>query len=152
MICEEIHGYWTPPQTVASSVHAIASERVTLPHTSIACLRRSLGTCMKNQITTSVRTAMGRLTKKSQRHVKCSVMRPPAKGPTIEATPKDAPIMPWYLPRSRGEMMSPMIACERGMMKPIPAPCTKRAKTRNQKFGAIPDRAEPTAKTTMPVM
>ena len=79
-------------------------------------------------------------------------MNPPAAGPTIDASPKEAPSMPWYLPRSRGEMMSPMIACERGMMKPIPAPCTKRAKTRNQKFGAIPDRAEPTAKTTMPVM
>src|SRR5438094_106542 len=100
MTCQEIHGYWTPPHTVASSVHAIASDRVTLPQTSIACLRRSLGTCMNNQITTRVRTAMGRLTKKSHRHVKCSVMKPPANGPTIEATPKDAPIMPWYLPRS----------------------------------------------------
>ena len=70
----------------------------------------------------------------------------------IEARPNDAPIIPWYLPRSRGEMMSPMIACDSGMMKPMPAPCTKRAKTRNQKFGARPDSAEPTAKTTIPVM
>src|SRR5439155_26428804 len=145
-ICHELHGYCTPPHTVASRVAAIPSDRVTLPQTSMACLRRSLGTCMKNQMTTSVRTAIGRLTKNSHRHEKCSVMNPPAAGPTIDARPKEAPSMPWYLPRSRGEMMSPMIACERGMMKPIPAPCTKRAKARNQKFGAVPDRAEPTAK------
>ncbi len=79
-------------------------------------------------------------------------MNPPAAGPTIDARPNEAPIMPWYLPRSRGEMMSPMIACDRGMMKPIPAPWTKRANTRNQKLGAMPDSAEPIANTRMPVM
>ena len=79
-------------------------------------------------------------------------MKPPAAGPTIEARPNEAPIIPWYLPRSRGEMMSPMIACESGIRKPIPAPCTKRANTRNQKLGARPESAEPTVKTTTPVM
>jgi len=107
---------------------------------------------MKNQITTRVNAAIGRLTKKSHRQVKWSVMKPPAAGPMIEARPNEAPIMPWYLPRSRGEMMSPMIACESGMMKPMPAPWTNRAKTRNQKLGASPDSAEPTANTRMPVM
>src|SRR5207245_2185787 len=29
-------------------------------------------------------------------------MKPPAAGPTIEASPKEAPSIPWYLPRSRG--------------------------------------------------
>ena len=80
------------------------------------------------------------------------MMNPPAAGPTIEASPNDAPIMPWYLPRSRGEMMSPMIAWDSGMMKPIPAPCTNRANTRNQKFGAMPESPDPMAKTTIPVM
>ena len=79
-------------------------------------------------------------------------MKPPAAGPTMEARPNDAPIMPWYLPRSRGEMMSPMIACDSGIRKPMPAPCTNRAKTRNQKFGANPDSADPSAKTMTPVM
>ena len=79
-------------------------------------------------------------------------MKPPAAGPTIEASPKEAPSIPWYLPRSRGEMMSPMIACDSGMMNPMPAPWMKRAKTRNQKLGAKPDIADPTANTTMPVM
>src|SRR2546427_564765 len=51
----------------------------------------------------SVNAAIGRLTKKSHRHDQCSVMSPPAAGPMIEASPNDAPIIPWYLPRSRGE-------------------------------------------------
>ena len=46
MICPEFHGYCTPPHTVASSAHAMPSERVTLPQTSILCLRLSFGTCM----------------------------------------------------------------------------------------------------------
>src|SRR5580692_6972803 len=46
MICHEFQGYWPPPQTVASNAHVMPDERVMLPHTSIACLRRSLGTCM----------------------------------------------------------------------------------------------------------
>src|SRR5437879_12472106 len=79
-------------------------------------------------------------------------MKPPAAGPTIEASPNDAPITPWYLPRSRGETLSPMMAWDRGIRKPMPAPCTKRAKTRNQKFGARPDSIEPSAKTTTPVV
>ena len=45
-----------------------------------------------------------------------------------------------------------MIAWDSGMMKPIPAPWTKRENTRNQKFGASPESPEPTAKTTIPVM
>src|SRR6266849_2297079 len=45
-ICHEIHEYCVPPQTVASSAQVIPAESVTLPHTSMACLRRSLGTCM----------------------------------------------------------------------------------------------------------
>src|ERR1700693_4709450 len=102
--------------------------------------------------TRSVRIANGMLMKKSQRQLKFWVMNPPAAGPMIEASPNDAPIIPWYLPRSRGEMMSPMIAWDSGMMKPMPAPWTKRENTRNQQFGATPDNAAPTAKTTMPVM
>src|SRR5256714_11591443 len=148
MICQEFHGNCTPPQTVASRARAMPSERVTLPHTSIECWRLSLDTCMKNQITINVTTAMGRLTKKSHRHVKWSVMNPPAAGPMIDASPNDAPITPWYLPRSRGEMMSPMIACESGMMKPIPAPCPNAATTRTQKPGPIPASADQSAHTT----
>src|SRR5438270_5169426 len=45
-ICHDDHGYWTPPQTVASSTHVMPAERVRLPQTSIACLRRSFGTCI----------------------------------------------------------------------------------------------------------
>ena len=107
---------------------------------------------MNRATTTSVTIATGRLTKNSHRHEKCSVMNPPAAGPTMDARPNDAPSMPWYLPRSRGEMMSPMIAWDSGMMKPMPAPWMKRAKIRNQKFGATPESAEPTAKTTIPDM
>jgi hypothetical protein len=104
------------------------------------------------QETCDSRTAIGTFTKNSQRQLKCSVMKPPAAGPMIEASPNEAPIMPWYLPRSRGEMMSPMMAWESGMMMPMPAPCTNRAKTRNQKLVASPDRSDPAANTMIPVM
>ena len=79
-------------------------------------------------------------------------MKPPAAGPMIEATPKAAPIMPWYFPRSRGETMSPMIAWESGCMVPIPTPWTTRAAIRKAKFGASPESAEPKLKTTIPPM
>src|SRR6266568_708667 len=139
MICQEFHAYCPPPQTVASSAKVMPRDSVTLPAISMECLRFSLGTCMYSATTTSVSTANGRLTKKSHRHEEWSVMKPPAAGPMIDASPNDAPSMPWYLPRSRGEMMSPMMAWESGMMKPIPAPWMNRANTRNQKLGANPD-------------
>jgi hypothetical protein len=49
-------------------------DRVMLPQTSIACLRRSLGTCMYRATTRSVRIAKGMLMKKSQRQLKFWVM------------------------------------------------------------------------------
>ncbi len=68
----------------------------------------------------------------------------------MDATPKTAPINPWYLPRSRGGMMSPRIAWESGCRVPIPIPWTTRAAMRKPKFGANPESAEPVAKMTMP--
>ena len=75
---------------------------------------------------------------------------PPSSGPTTEVTPKTAPMMPWYLPRCRGGMMSPMIVWLSGIRVPMPSPCTARAPTRNQKFVAIPARIEPSMKIARP--
>src|SRR5438445_10542305 len=67
MICHDDHGYWTPPHTVASSTHVMPAERVRLPQTSIARLRRSFGTCIQSALTTMVTTATGRWTHNSHR-------------------------------------------------------------------------------------
>lgn len=94
----------------------------------------------------------GTFAKKSQRQLRWSVMKPPSTGPSRDESPKVAPIMPWYLPRSRGLMMSPMMACESGCMVPMPRPWTARATIRNQKFGGRPQSTEPARKTTIPPM
>ena len=60
-------------------------------------------------MTTKAAAPTGSATKNSQRHPQWSVMNPPASGPATEVTPKTAPMRPWYLPRCRGGMMSPMI-------------------------------------------
>jgi hypothetical protein len=51
---------------------------------------------------------------------------PPTSGPTTAATPKIARKKPWYLARSRGARMSPMIASGSDIRPPAPMPCTAR--------------------------
>lgn len=92
----------------------------------------------------------GRVAKNSQRQPQWSVMSPPAMGPATEVTPKTAPMRPWYFPRCRAGMMSPMMVCDNGMSVPMPRPCTARPRTSVQKFGASPEITEPTMKTTSP--
>ena len=93
---------------------------------------------------------MGSDTKKSQRQPRWSVMTPPRSGPATEVTPKTAPMRPWYLPRCRGGMMSPMIVCDSGISVPMPRPCTARPATSIQKDWEKPAMSEPIMKTTMP--
>ncbi len=61
-------------------------------------------------------------------------------------------IMPWYLPRSRGGMRSPMIAMTPTIRPPAPRPCTARKPISSPMFCAMPLSAEPIRKITMDVM
>ncbi len=49
-------------------------------------------------------------------------MVPPTSGPAIIASAITPAIMPWYLPRSRGGMRSPMMAMTPTMSPPAPRP------------------------------
>jgi hypothetical protein len=62
----------------------------------------------------------------AQRQLRLSVMKPPSVGPTIVESPNTAIRSPWYLPRSAGVKMSPMIACAIGIIIPAPTPWTAR--------------------------
>src|SRR5450759_5370559 len=50
----------------------------------------------------------------------------PTVGPTIVERPNTAIRRPWYLPRSAGVKMSPMMAWEIGIIIPAPTPWTAR--------------------------
>ena len=53
-------------------------------------------------------------------------MVPPTSGPPIMATAITPAIMPWYRPRSRGGIRSPMIAITPTIRPPAPRPWTAR--------------------------
>ena len=73
-------------------------------------------------------------------------------GPATKAMPKTAPNSPWYLPRSAGVNMSPMIASATGNSEPAPMPWMPRKRISIPMFWLSPDRAEPMRKITMPIM
>ncbi len=70
----------------------------------------------------------------------------------MNAIPKTAPKRPWYLPRSWGVNMSPMIASATGNKAPAPIPWMPRKTMSIPMLWLSPDRAEPTRKIAMPIM
>ena len=66
--------------------------------------------------------------------------------------PNTAPNRPWYLPRSCGVNMSPMIASATGNSAPAPTPWMPRNTISIAMFWLRPDSAEPIRKITMPSM
>ena len=78
-----------------------------------------------------------------------SVKKPPSSGPATLATPKTAPNRPWYLPRSRGGMMSPMMASARAIRPPPPRPWTARPPISIGIDWAAPAIREPIRKMTI---
>ena len=103
-------------------------------------------------------TPMGTLMRKTQRQP--GIHRiwaepakiPPNSGPSTEEMPNTARKYPWYLARSRGASMSPMIASGRDIRAPAPMPW----KARNPASMIIDveklDSSEPTMNTPMPKM
>lgn len=148
----EPHAYDVPPQDVASRIATSPSDRVAMPQPSTFASRRSCGRWRNLRMKPVAMMPTGMPAKNSQRQPKWSVMTPPASGPATDVTPKTAPIRPWYLPRCRGGMMSPMMVCDRGMIVPMPSPWMARAATRTQKPWARPATSEPSMKTTRPAM
>ncbi len=63
------------------------------------------------------------------------------------ATPKTAPIMPWYLPRSRRGTTSAISAIAVTMRPPAPNPWTPRHTIRKVMLPDRPHRKEPLMKT-----
>ena len=55
------------------------------------------------------------------------------------------------VPRCRSGKISHMIACAIGMIGPPPSPCSTRIATRNSRFGAMPERNELVAKSTVQI-
>jgi hypothetical protein len=105
---------------------------------------------MNGTMNPSAMMPTGILMKNNQCHDRLSVMYPPANGPTIDARPNTAPIAPWYLPRSRGAMMSPMIAWDSGIIVPMPNPSMTRAIMNVSKLCASPAITDAVMKVTTP--
>ncbi len=71
-------------------------------------------------------------------------------GPMRNAIPNIAPKKPWYLPRSEGAKMSPMMASATGNSAPAPRPCSPRKAMNCHISWAMPQSAEPIRKMLTP--
>ncbi len=78
-----------------------------------------------------------------------STKKPPSSGPITVDTPKTAPKKPWYFPRSRGGMMSPITAIVTTMSPPPPSPWTARNAISSAMFWESPQSADPIRKITI---
>ena len=71
---------------------------------------------------------------------------PPSNGPITVVTPKTAPNAPWYLPRSRSGITSPISAVAVTASPPPPMPWTARKMISVVMSSASPQKNEPTMK------
>jgi hypothetical protein len=101
------------------------------------------------EVMNSAARPMGMFSQKIQRQPGPSVKNPPSSGPATLETPNTAPNMPWYFPRSRGGMMSPMMASASAMSPPPPRPCTARPPMSISIDCAAPAMSEPSRKMMM---
>ena len=74
---------------------------------------------------------------------------PPSNGPSTVVTPKTAPSIPWYRPRSRSGMTSPISAVAVTVSPPAPSPWIARAAISHSIDCAAPLSAEPITNTTI---
>ena len=73
-------------------------------------------------------------------------------GPMSDAMPNMAPKKPWYLPRSDGAKMSPMIASETGKSAPAPSPWIPRKRMNCHIWPEMAHSSEPSRKMLTPIM
>ncbi len=154
----DVQPHSRPCSATSSSGASVPTTRVA-PHQSIRGLPcRSCGTC-RNAITiSSATTPTGTLTRNTQRQPvihriwSAPANRPPISGPITDATPNVARKKPWYLARSRGARMSPMIASGSDIRPPAPRPWKARNAARPSIDVAKLDSSEPSTKMPMLVM
>ena len=94
----------------------------------------------------------GMFIQNAQRQPMPSVNQPPSSGPATEEMAKTPPMMPMYLPRSRGGTTSAMIAWARIISPPPPRPWTARPAISQFMSWASPPMTEPTMNIEIAVM
>jgi len=105
---------------------------VKAPHQSMADTRGKCETCRVRATMNSATRPTGTLTRNTQRQPvmprieSAWAKNPPMIGPSTDDVPKTARKYPWYLARSRGGTMSPMIASASENNPPAPMPWTAR--------------------------
>ena len=87
--------------------------------------------------------ARGMLKANIQRQPGTCTNQPPRMGPSTVDTEKTAPMRPRYLPTCLAGTTSAMIAWERIMRPPAPAPAMKRPTMRNTIDGVMAQTPEP---------
>ncbi len=75
--------------------------------------------------------------------------QPPSSGPATLDMPKTPAKYPWYRPRSRGGITSPITANAIDIRPPAPSPCTARKPINSVMFCAAPESVEPIRKVTI---
>ena len=93
--------------------------------------------------------ATGTFTRKIQRQLVLSTMKPPMSGPTTLLNVKMLVMSPMYFPRSRGATTSPMMAKATAISPPPPIPWTPRDTTSCHIDCEMPHNTEPNVKMTM---
>ena len=149
-ITGESHAYVPPPHDITRMRHVAATTIAAAPARSserTGCFPWSR--CGRNTAAAaSAANPSGTLIQKHQRHVSPSVNQPPRSGPSTALTPNAAPMMPRYLPRSRGGKMSATIACDRIICPPPPKPWMARPAIRPHMEPASPHTTDPVTKNT----
>jgi hypothetical protein len=92
----------------------------------------------------------GTFTKKIQRQPRLSVMRPPRVGPAVTPSETISAFRPRAWPRWLLGKASTMRASAGAKINAAPRPWSPRAATRRARFGARPEKAEPTVKRARP--
>ena len=93
----------------------------------------------------------GMLIAKIHRHESWSTMKPPARGPAIDAIPPHAVHEPIAAPRSFCENAATMIASDDGVTSAAAAPWNARATIRASIVGASAHATETTPKAATPI-
>ncbi len=125
---------------------------VMAPSQSMRALRAVCGMFSTAATTRKASTPIGTFTRKTQRQPSMPRMldwpasAPPMTGPSTLEVPNTARNMPWYLARSRGGTMSPMIASARDIRPPAPRPWKARNAASSYMELAKVQASEPTTK------
>ena len=139
------------PSTSASTSAVRPVDSAAMPGKStVRATVSSRDSRVANSVTTTARTATGRLMKKIARQETCSVSAPPTTGPIASARAETPAQVPIALPRSSGGKALEMIDRVAGIMNAAPMPWIARPPTSQAWSGETPIAALETAKTTTP--